>query len=52
MVRQYVQAGDYQGPARLALRAVPGEAGHPRQVNLVVYDKASGKPLQALSVGC
>lgn len=52
VVRQYVQAGDYQGPARLTLRAVPGEPGHPRQVNLVVYDKASGKPLQALSVGC
>ena len=52
VVRQYVPAGDYQGAARLVLRAVPGEAGHPRQVNLVVYDKATGKPLQALSVGC
>ena len=52
VVRQYVPAGDYQGPAKLVLRAVPGEAGHPRQVNLVVVDKASGKPLQALSVGC
>ena len=52
VVRQYVPAGDYQGPARLTVRAVPGEPGHRRQVNLVVYDKASGKPLQALSVGC
>ena len=52
VVRQYVPAGDYQGPARLVLRAVPGEAGHPRQVNLVIYEKASGKPLQALSLGC
>jgi hypothetical protein len=52
VVRQYVPAGDYQGAAKLVLRAVPGEAGHPRQVNLVVVDKASGKPLQALSVGC
>ncbi|MFC5499885.1 DUF1223 domain-containing protein [Caenimonas terrae] len=52
VVRQYVPAGDYQGAARLVLRAVPGEAGHPRQVNLVVYDKATGKPLQALSIGC
>lgn len=52
VVRQYVPAGDYQGPARLLFRAVPGEAGHPRQVNLVVFDKASGKPLQALSLGC
>ncbi len=52
VVRQYVPAGDYQGPARLLFRAVPGEAGHARQVNLVVFDKASGKPLQALSLGC
>jgi hypothetical protein len=52
VVRQYVPSGDYQGPARLVLHAVPGEAGHARQVNLVVYDKASGKPLQALSVSC
>lgn len=52
VVRQYVPAGDYQGAARLVLRAVAGEAGHARQVNLVVFDKASGKPLQALSLGC
>jgi hypothetical protein len=52
VVRQYVPAGDYQGPAHLVFRAVPGENGHARQVNLVVYDKASGKPLQALSLGC
>ena len=52
VVRQYVPAGDYQGAARLVFRAVTGEAGHPRQVNLVVYEKASGKPLQALSVSC
>jgi hypothetical protein len=52
VVRQYVPAGDYQGAARLTLRAVPGEAGHARQVNLVVYEKSTGKPLQALSLGC
>ena len=52
VVRQYVPAGDYQGAGRLVLRAVPGEAGHARQVNLVVFDKPSGKPLQALSLGC
>ena len=52
VVRQYVPAGDYQGIAKLVLRAVPGEAGHPRRVNLVVYDKASGKPLLALSADC
>ena len=52
MVRQYVPAGDYQGPARLVLRAIPAEAGHARQINLVVFEKSSGKPLQALSLGC
>ncbi len=52
VVRQYVPAGDYRGASRLTLRAVPGEAGHARQVNLVVFDSKSGKPLQALSLGC
>ena len=52
VVRQYVPAGDYQGAAKLVLRAVPAEGGHPRRVNLVVHDKASGKPLQALGVDC
>lgn len=52
VVRQYVPVGDYQGSAKLVFRAVPAQAGHPRQVNLVVFDKLSGKPLQALSVGC
>jgi hypothetical protein len=47
-----VPAGDYQGAAKLMFRAVPGEARHSRRVNLVVYEKATGKPLQALSVGC
>ena len=52
VVRQYVPAGDYQGNAKLVFHAIPGEPGHARQVNLVVFDKRSGKPLQALSVGC
>ena len=52
VVRQYVPAGDYQGNASLVFRAVPGEAGHARQVNLVVFDKGTGKPLQAISVAC
>ena len=52
VVRQYVPAGDYQGPAKLVFHAVPGEAGHARMVNLVVFDKRSGKPLQALGLGC
>ena len=30
----------------------PTAAGHPRQVNLVVLDAATGRPLQALKLGC
>jgi hypothetical protein len=52
VVRQYVPAGGYRGPSRLTLRAVPRQAAHPRQVNLVVFDPKSGRPLQALSLGC
>ncbi len=52
VVRQYVPAGDYRGASRLTLRTVPPAAGHPRQVNLVVVDPKSGRPLQALSLGC
>lgn len=52
VVRQYVPAGEYRGPARITLRAIPAQPPHPRQVNLVVYEPRSGKPLQALSLGC
>lgn len=52
VVRQYVPAGEYKGPSKLVLRAVPGETGHARQVNLVVFEPRTGRPLQALSLGC
>jgi hypothetical protein len=52
VVRQYVPAGEYRGAARIGLRAVAAQPSHPRQVNLVVFDPKSGKPLQALSLGC
>jgi hypothetical protein len=52
VVRQYVPAGDYHGASKLTLHAIAPQAGHPRQVNLVVVDPKSGKPLQALSLGC
>ncbi|MES2976364.1 MAG: DUF1223 domain-containing protein [Pseudomonadota bacterium] len=52
VVRQYTPVGDYKGPARLTLRAVAANPAHPRQVNLVVFDPKSGKPLQALSLPC
>jgi hypothetical protein len=52
VVRQFVPAGTHEGPHRLVLRPVQEEPGHPRQVNLVVYDPADGLPLQALSLQC
>ena len=52
VVRQYVPLGEYRGTSKLTLRAVPAQAAHARQVNLVVYDPKSGRPLQALSLGC
>jgi len=52
VVRQYVPAGEYRGASRVTLRTIPGQTEHPRQVNLVVFDPKSGKPLQALSLGC
>lgn len=52
VVRQYVPAGDYRGPTSLKFRAITPQPGHPRQVNLVVFDPQTGKTLQALSVGC
>jgi hypothetical protein len=52
VVRQYVPAGEYRGASRVTLRALPAQAAHPRQVNLVVVEPKSGRPLQALSLGC
>jgi hypothetical protein len=52
VVRQYVPAGEYRGEARITLRAVAAQQMHPRQVNLVVFDPASGRTLQALSLAC
>jgi len=52
VVRQYVPAGEYRGASTLTLRAVASEPSHPRQVNLVVFEPKSGKPLQALSLAC
>lgn len=52
VVRQYVPAGEYRGASRITLRAVAAQPSHPRQVNLVVFEPKSGKPLQALSLGC
>ena len=52
VVRQFTNAGNYQGPARLTLRAIAADPAHPRTINLEVFDPKTGKPLQALALGC
>lgn len=56
VVRQYTQAGEYK-PAvgssqKLTFRSIAATPGHPRQVNLVVFDPKTGSTLQALSLQC
>lgn len=52
VVRQYVPLGRYEGPATVRLGAIPLAEGHPRQVNLIVSDPATGDTLQAASLQC
>ncbi|MRD49777.1 DUF1223 domain-containing protein [Caenimonas koreensis] len=52
VVRQYVPLGEYKGASKVTLRTIAPNPAHPRQVNLVVFDPKTGKPLQALSLGC
>ena len=55
VVRQLVQAGQYKGDAgeqKLKFSSIAATPGHPRQVNLVVFDDKSGKTLQAVSLQC
>ena len=56
VVRQLVQAGAYKvGDAalqKLTFRSIAATPGHPRQVNLVVFDTKTGKTLQAVSLQC
>ena len=55
VVRQLVQAGQYKGDAaaqKLQFRSIAPTPGHPRQVNLVVFDDKTGKTLQAVSLQC
>lgn len=56
VVRQYTQAGDYRStdatPKKLGFRSIAATPGHERQVNLVVFEPASGKTLQALTLQC
>ena len=60
VVRQLVQAGQYkaggtaadQAAQKLQFRSIAPTPGHPRQVNLVVFDDKTGKTLQAVSLQC
>ena len=56
VVRQLTQAGQYRasdGAAqKLSFRSIAATPGHPRQVNLVVFDAQTGKTLQAVSLQC
>lgn len=52
VVRQYTPVGSYQGAQRLRFNSIAADGQHARQVNLVVFDPRTGKPLQALSLGC
>ena len=52
VVRQYVPVGRYQGAQTLQFVATPSQAGHPRQINLVVVDPQNSEPLQAVSLQC
>ena len=57
VVREYlpVAAWTTQTGTSVSLSFKPGmaaQAGHARHVNLVVLDAATGKPVQALKLGC
>ncbi len=55
VVREYVPIAAWAAgaPTTLAFHpARPADAATPRQVNLVVVDAATGRPLQALKLGC
>ncbi len=56
VVRQYTSAGDYathlKAAQKLVWRSIAATPGHPRQINLVVFDPKTGKTLQAVSAAC
>jgi len=52
VVRQYTPVGRYQGSQTLGLAAITAQSGHPRQINLVVFNPKDGTPLQAVSLRC
>lgn len=52
VVRQYVPTGARSGTQHLQLRLVARDGSGARATNLVVYDPATRRPLQALSLAC
>ena len=57
VVRELQPVSEWQQPAgtATALRftpSMPATAGNPRRVNLVVLDADSGRPVQAIQIGC
>jgi hypothetical protein len=52
VVRQYTPVGTYQGAQTLNFSAIAVQAGHPRQINLVVSDPQTGMTLQGVSLQC
>ena len=52
VVRQYAPVGSYRGAQNLSFNTAARDPAHPRQVNLVVFDPATLKPLQAISASC
>ena len=56
VVRQYTPAEDYTAsgttPQKLVFRSIAATSGHPRQVNLVVFDRKTFNTLQAVSLSC
>jgi len=52
VVRQYVPVGRYEGAQMLRFSAIATDPDHPRQVNLVVTEARTGKPMQSVSLQC
>ena len=55
VVREYVPVPAWNAASPTTLRFEPNtprDAAHPAEVNLVVVDAASGRPLQAVKLGC
>jgi len=52
VVRQYVPLGEYRGASKVTLRAIAPQPAHARHVNLVVFEPKTGRPLQAITLGC